>query len=73
MLLSHLGLLSMNALRETTDSGVPRLIALGTDSVQFVQDLEALDRLSPRTSDTVHLFYVRSGQSHAEEILKNVV
>ena len=35
--------------------------------------LEALDRLTPRTADTVHIFYVRRGQKSLDEILYNVV
>ena len=59
--------------QECLDSPVPRLVALESDSIGFVSDLEALDRLSPRTADTVHLFYVRSGQRRAEDIMANVV
>ena len=55
------------------DSPLPRLIALESDSIGFVSDLEALDRISPRTADTVHVFYARSGQRNADEILQNVV
>ncbi len=74
LILSHLGLLSMGSLRETMDSGVPpRLIALESDNPNFVGDVEALDKMSPRTSDTVHVFYIKSGQKTKEEILSNVV
>ena len=75
LVLSHLGLLNLTSLRETSDStGVPpRLIALDTDDAAFANDLEALDRTSPRTADTVHIFYVKSGQRTTEEILQNVV
>ena len=54
------------------DSSVPRLIALDSDTAGFVNDLEMLDRISPRSSDTVHIFYAKSGQKSAEEILANV-
>ena len=75
LVLSHLGLLNLASLRETSDSGgvPPRLIALETDDAAFANDLEALDRTSPRTADTVHVFYVKSGQKMREEILQNVV
>jgi hypothetical protein len=74
LILSHLGLLNMGSLRETVESSVPpRLIALESDVPAFVNDLEALDRLSPRTADTVHMFYVKSGQRSRDEILQNVV
>ena len=59
--------------QESMDSPLPRLIALESDSIGFVSDLESLDRISPRTADTVHVFYARSGQREAEEILQNVV
>ena len=55
------------------DSPVPRLIALESDSPGFVNDLETLDRISPRTADTIHVFYAKSGQKNREEILGNVV
>lgn len=75
LVLSHLGLLNLASLRENSDSaGVPpRLIALETDDNSFANDLEALDRTSPRTADTVHIFYVKSGQKTSAEILQNVV
>ena len=59
--------------KERQDSPVPRLVALESDSMGFVSDLEALDRLSPRTTDTVHIFYARSGQRRAADIMNNVV
>ena len=73
LVLSHLGLLNMASLRESMTSPVPRLIALENDAQGFVNDLEALDKISPRTADTVHVFFARSGQKTAEEILANVV
>ena len=44
LILSHLGFLSVPALKGALDSPVPRLVALENDSEQFVQDLENLDR-----------------------------
>ena len=76
LLLSHLGLLNLASLRESGDSAGgarPRLIALETDDASFANDLEALDRTSPRTADTVHIFYMKSCQKTSEEILHNVV
>jgi hypothetical protein len=49
------------------------LTALDTTLDGFCRDLEALDNISSRTCDTVHVFYVRAGQKTAEEILSNVV
>lgn len=31
-----------------------------------------LDNMSPRTYDTVHVFYVKSGQTAAHEIIGNI-
>jgi hypothetical protein len=49
------------------------LTALDTSLDGFCRDLEALDNMSSRTCDTVHVFYVRAGQKTSEEILSNVV
>lgn len=73
LILSHLGLMNMSTLRQNFDSPMPKLIALESDSINFVTDLEMLDRFSPRTADTVHLFYVKSGQKKVGDILQNVV
>lgn len=73
LILSHLGFLSIPALKAAVDSPVPRLVALENDGLGFVQDLEALDRLSPRTHDTILAFYVRAGQNKAEHIANNAL
>ena len=73
LLLSHLGLLHSKALRESLESPVPQLVALDSGSIDFVNDIEGLDRISVRTADTVNVFYMRSGQKNPEEILNNVV
>ena len=52
---------------------MPQLVALESSSIDFVNDLESLDRLSPRSADTAHVFYMKSGQKTADEILSNVV
>ena len=52
---------------------MPQLVALESSSIDFVNDLECLDRLSPRSADTVQVFYMKSGQKSADEILNNVV
>ena len=49
------------------------LVALDSASASFLRDLDTLDCLSNRTHDTLHVFYMRSGQKTAEEILSNVV
>lgn len=49
------------------------LVMLDTSIPGFCTDLEALDSISSRTCDTVHVFYVRAGQKSVQEILTNVV
>ncbi|KAJ8675024.1 hypothetical protein QAD02_010810 [Eretmocerus hayati] len=49
------------------------LVALEPGIAGFAGDLEALDHISARTCDTVHVFYVKSGQSSPEAILTNVL
>lgn len=71
LILSHLGFLSIPALRGALDSPIPRLVSLENDTPQFSMDLENLDKLSPRTFDTMYAYYVRSGQSQSEDILSN--
>ena len=71
LILSHLGFLSIPALRAAMDSPVPRLVVLENDSDRFLQDLESLDRISSRTQDTMLVYYVRSGQTRAEHIVAN--
>ena len=71
LILSHLGFLSLPALKAAVDSPVPRLVGLDNDSTRFVQDLETLDRQSSRTHDTLLVYYVRAGQNRASNILAN--
>lgn len=51
---------------------VPLLTVLDTKRPGFAHDLQLLDKLSPRTNDTLHVFYVRAGQSTAAEIVENM-
>lgn len=51
----------------------PKLIALDSSAADFCKDLSILDNLSSRTCDTVHIFYVRSQQTHAEDIVGNIL
>jgi hypothetical protein len=60
-------------LQESLESPFPQLVALESSSIDFVNDLECLDRLSPRSADSVHVFYMKSGQKGGDEILNNVV
>lgn len=76
LFLSHFGFLSIDEDKSTdeNDSMVdfPVLTALDTKQPGFLSDLQALDKLSPRTNDTLHIFYVKVGQSSAAEIIENV-
>ncbi|XP_031623331.1 ral GTPase-activating protein subunit beta isoform X7 [Contarinia nasturtii] len=76
LFLSHFGFLSIDEDKSTdeNDSMVdfPVLTALDTKQPGFLTDLQALDKLSPRTNDTLHIFYVKVGQSSATEIIENV-
>nr|XP_008192867.1 PREDICTED: ral GTPase-activating protein subunit beta isoform X4 [Tribolium castaneum] len=70
LFLSHFGLLSLGD--EEKADGAPTLTALDSSSVDFCKDLSVLDHLSPRTCDTVHIFYVKSQQVDANDIVNNV-
>lgn len=50
----------------------PPLIVLDSKRSGFANDLGILDKMSPRTCDTVHIFYVRVGQSSHHEIIENM-
>lgn len=39
----------------------------------FVEELDDVDSMPSRTCDTVHVFYVKTGQCRTEQILSNVV
>lgn len=70
LFLSHFGLLNLE--EELDDStGNSSLIALDSSANNFCRDLWTLDAMSPRTCDTVHLFYVKSQQTSALEIINN--
>ncbi|KRK07013.1 ral GTPase-activating protein subunit beta isoform X10 [Drosophila yakuba] len=48
------------------------LIVLDTKSTAFAADLDRLDKLSARTHDSVYVFYVKSGQTSAQQIIANM-
>jgi hypothetical protein len=54
------------------DSPVPRLVCLESSANSFPADLESLDRLSPRTFDTILAYYVRAGQANPQVIFKMI-
>lgn len=74
LFLSHFGFLNLEPKEvnenSTTGGG---LMALDSTIPGFCTDLENLDRISPRTCDTVHIFYVKAGQKNADAILSNVM
>ncbi|KAF7287226.1 hypothetical protein GWI33_002045 [Rhynchophorus ferrugineus] len=70
LFLSHFGLLALDE-QENPDT-TPNLVALDSSVAEFCRDLQILDQLSPRTCDTVHIFYVRSQQTDAQDIVSNM-
>uniref|UniRef100_A0A1A9W0F5 Rap-GAP domain-containing protein n=1 Tax=Glossina brevipalpis TaxID=37001 RepID=A0A1A9W0F5_9MUSC len=78
LFLSHFGFLTFeerdpNSPAEALGTPSQRpLIVLDTKRNNFAQELNALDKLSARTYDTVHVFYVKGGQSTGNEIIDNM-
>jgi hypothetical protein len=71
LFLSSLGLINFDG--EEGISEHPQLTVIDSKMGGFAADLDMLDFMSPRTWDTVHLFYVRSKQTTGEQICNNVV
>jgi hypothetical protein len=75
LFLSHFGFLTIGEnSQKPSDASLlsPSMIILDSKKVGFVNDLAVLDKMSPRTCDTVHVFYVRVGQSNGQEIIDNM-
>ncbi|XP_031364609.1 ral GTPase-activating protein subunit beta isoform X4 [Apis dorsata] len=72
LFLSHFGFLNVEP-KETNESRNNGLTALDPTIPGFCLDLETLDNISPRTCDTVYIFYVKAGQKTSTEILSNVL
>ncbi|XP_043946127.1 ral GTPase-activating protein subunit beta isoform X2 [Protopterus annectens] len=73
LFLSHFGFLSLEALKEPSNSRLPpHLIALDSSLPGFFEDIAYLDLLPCRPFDTVFIFYMKAGQKSSQEILKNV-
>lgn len=76
LFLSHFGFLTIgeNSTQKPNEASLlsPSLIVLDSKKSGFVGDLAVLDKMSPRTCDTVHTFYVRIGQSNEQEIIDNM-
>ncbi|XP_015034989.2 ral GTPase-activating protein subunit beta isoform X11 [Drosophila pseudoobscura] len=79
LFLSHFGFLTFetrNPHNPAESLGTPPqrpLIVLDTKSTAFAADLDRLDKLSARTHDTVYVFYVKTGQTSAQQIIGNMV
>ncbi|XP_071799267.1 ral GTPase-activating protein subunit beta-like isoform X2 [Asterias amurensis] len=73
LILSHMGYLSLDSLKETSNTPIPpAVVALDSTLGSFASDLNLLDAIPSRTYDTAFVFYVKAGQSSAEEIIHNV-
>ncbi|XP_037051456.1 ral GTPase-activating protein subunit beta isoform X10 [Bradysia coprophila] len=76
LFLSHFGFLSIDESDGNKNNNAvetpPQLTVLDATKPGFAADLLSLDRLSPRSNDTLHVFYVKAGQSNAQEIVDNM-
>ncbi|XP_062419956.1 ral GTPase-activating protein subunit beta [Pungitius pungitius] len=73
LFLSHLGLLTPEALKSLGTSGVPaQLVSLDPSLPGFSEELRHLDQLASKNCDSAFIFYMRAGQRTAAEILRNV-
>ncbi|XP_043270594.1 ral GTPase-activating protein subunit beta isoform X3 [Venturia canescens] len=72
LFLSHFGFLNLEG-KSNEESVASGLTALDQNVPGFCTDLENLDHISPRTCDTVHIFYVKAGQKNPMEIVSNVL
>ncbi|XP_029720314.2 ral GTPase-activating protein subunit beta isoform X2 [Aedes albopictus] len=68
LFLAHFGFLSIGQ----NNAGQKMLTALDTTKTEFSHDLQMLDKMSPRTCDTIHVFYVKAGQSSEADIIGNM-
>jgi hypothetical protein len=77
LFLSHFGLLSLGenntAKAEEHPDRRPLLTVLNSKKPTFAADLQMLDKMSPRTCDSIHVFYVKNGQSSEREIIGNML
>jgi hypothetical protein len=75
LFLSHFGFLSIgenSKVKESPSMMSQSLIVLDSKKQGFLNDLQVLDKMSPRTCDTVHIFYVRVGQSSHHDVIENM-
>ncbi|CAH0560851.1 unnamed protein product [Brassicogethes aeneus] len=71
LFLSHFGLLSLDDKEDKSSDA--NLATLDSSATDFCKDLMMLDNMSPRTWDTVHVFYVKTQQTQAANIVDNVL
>ncbi|XP_066254147.1 ral GTPase-activating protein subunit beta isoform X7 [Euwallacea similis] len=71
LFLSHFGLLTLDEEENAQTSST--LVALDSSATEFCKDLQILDQMSPRTCDTVHVFYVKAHQTNANDIVSNAL
>lgn len=78
LFLSHFGFLSFLGEVNAASGGLlggnsnSNLHVLDAKKGGFWRDLQMLDKISPRTFDTVYLFYVKAGQATETEIIGNM-
>ncbi|XP_050078948.1 ral GTPase-activating protein subunit beta isoform X3 [Anopheles maculipalpis] len=75
LFLSHFGFLTIgqnNGAGQKLDGSAPLLTTLDSSKPEFCQDLKMLDKMSPRSCDTIYVFYVKAGQSTEAEIIGNM-
>ncbi|XP_035779018.1 ral GTPase-activating protein subunit beta-like isoform X2 [Anopheles albimanus] len=75
LFLSHFGFLNIgqnNGAGQKIDGSSPLLTTLDSSKPEFHQDLKMLDKMSPRSCDTIHVFYVKASQTTESEIIANM-
>ncbi|XP_055544201.1 ral GTPase-activating protein subunit beta isoform X8 [Wyeomyia smithii] len=68
LFLAHFGFLSIG----DNTNGQRLLTALDASKPEFCHDLKMLDKMSPRTCDTIHVFYVKAGQTSEADVIGNM-
>lgn len=69
--MSHFGFLTLSP-DKNRSTATPSLVKLDANQPGFAEALESLDKLPTRSTDTLHVFYMKSGQRRASDILGNV-
>lgn len=71
LILSHFGFMPSDLFVEGSQ-GMPSLISLDHKNPELRANLNTLDLISTRTSDTVFVYYIRKGRFDPQEILNSV-